>query len=513
MLTPKELGFDAKVYPNWRRFQYQTIQRILTSTKRFIILSAPTGAGKSAIALGVARLLLREGKVTTILTKDTRLQDQYMAYEFPDHPPKTGMGRRNFPCILPGEDCMADKAPCTDGFDCPLSHPGTDGTPQSIPCPYYQQRAVADAAPIRVLNYPFYFFERLYGMFKSDVIICDEGHNVDSEILKHLSVVITKGDLETIKSLRLRLAPPEHELLTHCRKLLDSAATIEHAARAVVTKKGADAPDEVKSLAKKMAQIGFLSQKMVHVSQEFKFSPILPDEFAPSMLLNQAGKVVLMSATIFGPEYWQHRLGARDVDYIELPSTFPPENRPVIYDPVAYFNKDDWNEGNEWKLERLAKKIDGIIRDRLPKKGIIHTVSYRRALDYINRSMFKSSDLLILGQTREDIARFINSPMGILVSPSITEGIDLPDELCQYVIWMKVPFPNEGDPVIKLQKEIDKSVYQYQTVSTVVQGSGRGMRHDQDFCEVFILDKAWSNTYRQVQLPAWFTESFVGLPK
>lgn len=505
-MLPSELGFKDQT--NWRPHQYATIERILHSKSKFIVLSAPTGAGKSVIALGVAQAAAKAGLRTAILTKDTRLQDQYKSYQMENV--KVGMGRRNFQCVLEGhEHKTAEEAPCVheEGFECPyIWRQGLHSS--EVKCPYYKQRTAADESQIRVLNYPFFFLGQRAGLFNSDIIICDEGHNVDKEVLNLVSVKLTEKNLDTLwEEWRLKWPKRKSEILKHNPQMISMARMVVTNVELMPILHRSDAVWEV---YEKCRKIMALENLHCYVGPDLEFKPILPNEFAREWLLKR-GKVVLMSATIFGAEYWRKRLGADEVEYIEIPSTFPVENRPIHVEPVAFLSHKDFTDG-EWRLKKMAKRIDEIIASHLPKKGIIHTVSYKRALDYMDRSIFKSSGLLRLGQTRQDIQDFIHSDMGVLVSPSITEGIDLPDELCEFVIWMKVPFPNLLDPVVRLQREDDPGVYDYETVSTIVQGSGRGMRHEGDHCDIYILDAAWGSMYNKAKgiLPEWWKAALDG---
>lgn len=509
-MQPEDLNFDGSVYPNWRPFQYQTVEQVFKSKSRFIVISAPTGAGKSLIALGIAQMAAMEGLSTNILTKDTRLQDQYKEYNFKSWQPEVGIGRRNYPCILEGfTNRTADIAPCVTerGFQCPHAwKPGLHSS--KVACPYYKQRTKVDEASIRILNYPYFFLGARNSLFKCDILICDEGHNIDSEILKVSTVKITDDDLSELKkAFKIKWPAWKGERLEDNEAMLTMAETVVQRCMAYHT-----LPDELISIEGKCKKILDLWGKVVYVSEDLEFKPIVPKQFTKELLFSKADKVILMSATIFGAEYWKKRLGADDVEYIELPSNFPAENCPVILKPVANFNYKDFEPENEWKLRNTASTVDRIISDRLPRKGIIHTVSYKRADDLINRSVFGPSEVLILGQSNRDIKRFINSKAGVLISPAITEGLDFPDELCEYVIWLKVPYPNLTDPVVRITKEIEPDVYMYQTLATVVQGSGRGFRHIDDRCEVFILDSTWAKVYdtNKSLLPNWFKERYRG---
>jgi len=84
----------------------EQIQVAFTSGKKYVILSAPTGIGKSWIA---ATLALNHGERTFILTKQKSLQDQYVR-DFSFAYSVKGMG--NFPCIQHNCEKDCDSGNC-----------------------------------------------------------------------------------------------------------------------------------------------------------------------------------------------------------------------------------------------------------------------------------------------------------------------------------------------------------------------------------------------------------------
>ena len=114
--SPTELGFNEDAYGMWRAYQKYAVERILNSDKKLIVVAAPTGAGKSAIALACGRIMAGLGKRTSILTPRINLQEQYMGYMFSSGEQlRLATGRGNHLCVLEDieDGTMADTAPCT----------------------------------------------------------------------------------------------------------------------------------------------------------------------------------------------------------------------------------------------------------------------------------------------------------------------------------------------------------------------------------------------------------------
>ncbi len=86
---------------------------------------------------------------------------------------------------------------------------------------------------------------------------------------------------------------------------------------------------------------------------------------------------------------------------------------------------------------------------------------------------------------------FRKSPNGILIAPSFERGIDLSDDQCRVVVVAKVPFPYLGDKQInkRLYSRGGQGWYSMQTIRSLVQMTGRAMRHEDDHCEIYIIDR------------------------
>ena len=97
---------------------------------------------------------------------------------------------------------------------------------------------------------------------------------------------------------------------------------------------------------------------------------------------------------------------------------------------------------------------------------------------------------------------------------SADRGVDLPDEYCRLIIVAKVPYPNLGDRMVSMRLHMrdGQTWYTVETVRSVVQMAGRGVRHKEDYCRTVILDSQFADGlwYRAGALfPKWFREAVV----
>lgn len=195
---------------------------------------------------------------------------------------------------------------------------------------------------------------------------------------------------------------------------------------------------------------------------------------------------------------------------VRVPSTFPTTNRPIFVAPIA----DMANKHKETAWPKMATAVERLVRKYPDDRILVHTVSYPLA-SHITRHLISalgSSRVLTYreaGERDKVIGKYLANPASVLVAPSLDRGIDLPADLCRVVIITKCPFPFLGDKQVsaRLHSPGGSSWYAVQTVRSLVQMTGRGMRSADDRCESFILDQQFvSNVYKRSKalLPSWW---------
>ena len=99
----------------------------------------------------------------------------------------------------------------------------------------------------------------------------------------------------------------------------------------------------------------------------------------------------------------------------------------------------------------------------------------------------------------------------VVVSPSVSFGVDFKYELARFQIIVKAAFPPLGDARIKKLFELDKQWYTDKMLCNFVQACGRGVRSKEDHCITYVLDAciydAIKNNNRN--LPKYFLSRFV----
>ena len=245
-------------------------------------------------------------------------------------------------------------------------------------------------------------------------------------------------------------------------------------------------------------------------SRRIQFKPIDVSPYADPVLFKFGQKVLMMSATILDKDAFCESLGIdkKDCAFISLPTPFPAKNRPVITVSMGRMVQAEIDA----TLPKLVQGIKQILSEHKGEKGIIHAHSYKIA-NYIKRNIRDKRILIHDSSNREEVLKkhIRGSEPTVLLSPSMTEGVDLVDDASRFQIICKIPYPYLGDKLVKKRMNKWKWWYSLQTTKTIVQSVGRSIRSEDDFAVTYILDSDFSKFYyRNTYLfPESFRESMV----
>ena len=505
--SPSLLGLPQEEF---RPGQQETIQRIFDSPRKYVVVIAPTGRGKSVIGVGAALMAARQQKRAAVVTKTIQLQEQYI-HDFE----MLGLmkGRANYRCIVGHEN--AAEAHCADGGDCEYkNHPQ---------CDYYGARLTAVGKPTLVINYDYWAASwaasgnKTHPLHDRHIFICDEAHLLDESVRSAASVSISGWMKERIGSLTKIDAPSSNDLsdwVVWAIKVTDNLgprvlpipSDINEYRRKRAHIQAWKLAKKLHSLISSGEIVAVRSDKGVHT-----FEPVFAWRIFPRMTAAME-KVVLMTATMPDPQLSALLLGIDpdDLDIIELPSTFPAYRRPLIIDPVVRVSKFKMSDDD---LDTLVARVDHWLDLWKDRKGLIHTHAFWLQDALLARSRHHAR-LLTHGQRglRDAVDAFRSAPPGtFLVSPSAHSGVDLPGELVRAQLVLKLPMPDLRDPVIAARKEEIPETYDMATASTLVQEYGRGMRSDDDWGETVVLDANWNWWYPRHKhlFPEWVHPAIV----
>jgi ATP-dependent DNA helicase DinG len=516
------------------------IEKAFENGKKFVILHADTGSGKSHCSrtLGNAsrdvpaefERIVRNysvfgedgselmsdmqpfGCYTLTITKS--LQDQYKN-TFDD----TGMlkGKSNYQCDI-DDTLSVDVAPCiyvaNQKNECWKANR----------CPYYNSRNDMLTSKFAALNYSM-FFSLPNHLKTRQVMVCDEGSELEEQLVSQFTCEV---DMPFLMKTHTLVTPFPNDdknkpkVLSWVNSLIEKVETScadykewfssNTAKKDIITfnKK----KQEYTKLTNLFNSLGLLSESFYdsdyiieRVEYGIRFIPLKVDVLSKH-LFSHAEKVVIMSATIIDPDAYCKSLGIKDYEYLHIGTDFDPEKSPI-----SIMAKQKLNFNNlKSMLPTLVKQIEGILEHHGDEKGIIHTHT-QYLTDYI-RDNVKSNRLLcrepgvnneqLLGMHEE------SEEPTVLVSPSMTYGVDLKGDLARFQIILKAPWlPTKDVRVEKLMK-LDKDWYGNQMLKTLVQACGRGVRSEDDYCETYILDGSIFDAINRnkKKLPKFFLDRF-----
>lgn len=212
-------------------------------------------------------------------------------------------------------------------------------------------------------------------------------------------------------------------------------------------------------------------------------------------IFDTCNHIVMTSATIGSKSTICENFGTNNIEFINIPSTFDFNNCPIYVNP-----RNKLNYSNKAKsLPNILKQVEQILDGYNSVHGIIQTGNYEVMNYVINNINEKYKKRLLYynntSEKREILEKFKNNTNSVLIGPSLFEGIDLPDDLCRFIIIMKVPYPCLGDELVQRKIELFPTWYNSQTSNYIIQGIGRGVRNKTDWAHTYILDGCFSYLY------------------
>ena len=205
----------------------------------------------------------------------------------------------------------------------------------------------------------------------------------------------------------------------------------------------------------------------------------------------------LMSATIGNLDNFRTMIASdddRDFSASEADNGFDFSRSPIYYNDN--FHRLSYRE-KEKNLPKVMEQIEEICDSYKGIHGIIQTGSYEFS-KYVfeNASPELKSRLIIYkasGERKRAINNFESFHGKILIGPSLLEGLNFADDLCRFIIVLKVPYASLADKLVKAKMSVYPNWYVNDVINKMVQGLGRGIRSKDDWCESYILDGCWND--------------------
>lgn len=454
--------------------QPEAMNWILNNDKKYLILCAPTGFGKSPLAAAAS---LEYRTLALVLHKSLQSANYRDQYGF-----DILCGEANYPCN--------EKSNYT-AFDCGNSH---------CNCPYQQQEISCLSSNRVSLNYAKYLVSKSFvERFQPEIIFCDEAHNLPGIIMEYIGLTL-HWDNEFI-NFKCR---PEPERLRY-----DEAM---HYLRQVYKAVNSNKPDKKEDLSKwrkwkRLKQKVLTTGELIggkepedwyfEVDKEKLLIRPLTAKYHFKNMFDKADKVVLMSATIT-PNIAE-RLGLEDSewDYYEVPAIWPIPTR-LVYDLGGpAINR----ESNEIDKQKQAELIASVLRPDC--SGVIHTTSKSQAYELSKRLYDITLDWSLYFYVPTDGIGTDNQlqewyevrkPDTYCISWNFHEGVDLGKDAI--IITAKTPYASMKPGYEQARIDYDPQWYLEQTAKKMEQSFGRHQRGLQEHYMpgakfAYIADSSW----------------------
>jgi len=517
---------DKVLYTHWKRLmdtatlgklkgmplrdsQKTAINLIRESERRFIVVRGPTGIGKTCLGFESIK------PPFYYICSSIALQQQAMR-DYPEA--RLLLGRGNYPCPIYG---TADL--CVQNKRC-------------LHCDYEEAKAEALIAPMTVLNFHYYLtISNFTKNFPPRNVIIDEADDLEGVLTGFVSFEFSQDQLgymginkemptkkTSIKAIEAWLDVKVAEVGILAYNLEEDIKDIR---KAVANRKPTAAEvrklRQFKGLSNFKWKLDFLATQNLQEEWIFRYDearktitlkPIwLTRNLVDHFLFTNGFEFLFMSATIPSKEVFCGMYGIKDneLDYFDLPNVWDNTHRTIIYENrfnMIYANK------NEFTFNKVKEAVRHVLGQQ-PGRGIIHTVNFwlAKLLEDLH------DDRLIIHESKnkkELYEVFKETEGAVWVSPSSTRGLDLPDDMCEWIIWLKAPFLNLKDPQVNARLRgsgrLGKLWYASDAVQSIIQGCGRGFRHEDDYCTVYLFDEQIGRILNQRDtvglFPMWFRD-------
>jgi len=515
----------------------EEIQQKVDSGVKVILLSAPTGIGKSLIAASVAAYF----ESSFVVTASKHLQDQYTR-DMPWFKPNKGMP--NFACHKMMEKhgidltetdfavqnkWTCDMGPCSVTVEenkekvkkvCkykPKLADVAEGKVRQDDCLYYLQKYQSLIASHSIWNYASYFQMMKYQKEKyaeylnKKVAVFDEAHRIEDQIIQFVGIDIYERNLTECK---IDVENYNLEDIDDVMKLSDGLS--ESYARQISSleesRAFAENPDYeiVQTLENKYKKYAEARAEIYSNKQNFILNKPYYDEGGKFRSLSvkplDISKYVstffdhpvqiFMSATIDKDSFCENT--GFDPGTVEIVDTqvspFPIENRKVEFADVKRLN---YSSTRDDELQ-VIKKIDEIMTKYNDKKGLVLTSSKSRCFEILENLSEENKKRIRIchsfnanGKTQDQVVQeHAESKNGVLLSSSLWEGVDLKEDLSRFQIVAKAPYPMLSETRTKIKMEKFPLWYKAQAIMKLLQGFGRSIRDYGDWADTYVLDSA-----------------------
>ena len=534
-----------KLRPEQQKALDEIINEFENNETQNIILDAPTGSGKSIIAMYLANYFyLKQSKKGYILTSNLGLQDQYTE-DFKK------FNQLNFVSLKGNDNYLCDVTGTSVKNGYCNNHKITGVERKNLACyancHYYNLREMAIKSPVALLNYSYWLVQKnyvgirhqLFPFRKRDFIIFDEAHNIDMILHNHFLCFID-GDIDNrlsnlymifkkyalsfkeqyhIKDYNmLRRYQTQSEHVKKLHDLYDSFTEIRENCNRIKTIYKLNAnhkkPHISEEIKKEIETINYFLDMLckmedfldfivdpnkinnVVVSKNdnaINYSSIDTKRYFSLFLNRHCPPMRLFMSATWGNNFdlimQSYSLNKEKTKIIKIDPEWSYEKSPIFF--IKNSGEMNW-KNKERSIKGNTKIVEKIVEHHKDENGLIHTVNYE-IMNFIKNNLNNKRFIYYNNSKEKEIAlnRFYQTG-GVLVGPSHFEGLNFQDSQSRFQIVMKVPYLTLGDNFIMEKSKLNPLWYNWKTYVTMIQGIGRSIRHQDDYAVTYIVDGSFN---------------------
>ena len=525
----------------------KNIDEAFNNDYKFVVCNAPTGSGKSFIS----KTLANASEEPTQEFKD--LITSYIAFkidqtgsyiheqECKDEPPRGAFAltitkalQDQYKSLFKGTTILKGKSNYISTIDSnidveleSLIMPKNilEDHRRSHKCPYHNDRKDALTNKFAALNYNM-FFSLPNHVKKRQYLICDEAAELEDQLVKEFSCNI---NFEMLDRMDIPVRPfysknnanvvkwINNLLLDLCDKIDELRDTLNGIKTTSLNNKKflVETRRQIVGMRNLHSKLSLIidtwneSEYLFETSKDgITFMPLKVNNLS-NHLFKYADKVILMSATIIDPSNFCKSLGIDKFKYVEAESSFNPKNAPIYCNTKVKLNYHNLKRS----LPKVVDQIKQICEFHKNDKGIIHT--HNNTITSFLSNRLTDSRFLIRepGVRNEDILEQHagNDKPTVMISPSMSRGVDLKDNLARFQIIVKAPYLPTKDKRVEKLMNGDFNWYMNKMLCSLIQSCGRGIRSKKDYCTTYILDGAIVENVvnNRHKLPKYFIDRFL----
>ncbi len=482
-----------------------------------IILEAGTGTGKSAIATTLANMY----DDSYILTMTKQLQEQYL-HDFGDMLVEI-KGRGNYKCNYKG--------------NCDFCIKAEYNLKRCSNCEYQIAFKKAVEAENVITNYDYLYYAGVASSLLDprELLILDEAHNLERKMLMLSTSELNREYISTkfgidifepimhgVKSINDLKRNPKYwsrlcnDLIKECKRRIKKIEGDANKSVQVSLDEFENDPSkysnfdyvEKQNLEQDIKTFAEIDMGLEHdeliidlpdkesilannmeISAEFKPFSVVDDT---ESLLNFGNVRIFLTGTLGSKDKFceWNNINPEETYYIYEKSPFDVANRPIYTEFVGNMSGFRGKKP-KWKNKRAIAKIKELLDRHKNEKGVIHTSSNEQAF-WIMNQLKGYPFLFVGGENRNHVLNeFTESNDNlILIGASVKDGVDFKGDLCRFQIIFKIPYPQLNEQV-KYRRDLDPKWFYYQTVMALMQAYGRGIRDEDDWCVMYIIDSSF----------------------